>query len=74
MMDWNMAFCSSSQTVGRDNSLSHLEGPDWRLYEVSYGTVFGVPIRFDFKTVYLADLEELHCTKQDLYLLRKPLS
>ena len=44
--------------------------PFWRSVHRVLEAVFGIAIQFDFKTMYLADLEELHCTKQDQYLLR----
>ena len=44
--------------------------PFWRSVHSVLEAVIGVPIQFDFKTMYLADLEELHLTKKDQYLLR----
>ena len=44
--------------------------PFWRSVHSVLEAVFGVDIPFDFKTMYLADLEGLQFVKQDQYLLR----
>jgi len=44
--------------------------PFWRNVHGVLEAVFGVDIPFDFKTMYLSDLEELNFVKQDQYLMR----
>lgn len=44
--------------------------PFWRKVHEVLEKVFETNINFDFKTMYLGDLEELHCMKRDQYLLR----
>ena len=44
--------------------------PFWRGVHSVLEAVFGVAIQFDFKTMYLTDIQELHLSKQDQYLIR----
>ena len=44
--------------------------PFWRGVHSVLEAVFGVSIQFDFKTMYLTDIQELHLSKQDQYLIR----